>query len=121
MVFGGPYSLASVCLFDIFSLFFKHFLIFFDTVKYSRLSLDLPSPSAGISHFFKELWIFLMESDIYGRSQDLGTTYSHCLLRSRHFQAFLRTEEGNIDMYIYTNLLFLHLSILGCMGLYSYL
>lgn len=80
--------------------------LLFGTVKQSRLSLDLPNPSPGISHFFKEFWIFLMESDFYGRNQDLGTVYSHCLLRSRHFQDFLRIEEGNIDMYIYTHLYF---------------
>lgn len=97
---GDP-RVCLLCLSDISSSFFKHFLIFLaqQNILGSAWTFLVPALESAISSRSSGSFSWRMIL----RSQDLGTTYSHCLLRS-HFQAFLRTEQEN--MYIYTHLYF---------------
>lgn len=56
------------------SLIFEHFL--FSSIRYCRLTFNIPCPKPWINLFFKDIW-FLLERMVF-RDQDLDYRCSHC-------------------------------------------
>lgn len=102
-------SSSFLCYFDMFLLFFKHFL----TSWHNKLFQFFPWPNLEFCHFSTEPWFLLVENAVY-RNKDLGSRYAHCYwgeIASRPSQS---REVENVSTYTCTHTHNSHIILYPC-------